>query len=109
MPSGSVTRRIFFVSPSASISTAATTGWPVSTAPSLPVRQTRLALASWPWPFGHTLVHAEKLSFGCSPCACCGCCCCCCCCCCCAPLGGDAFCCFFVGDDGAGPFCVGAF
>src|SRR5215475_14187308 len=70
MPSGSVTRSVLRGSPSGSISTAATTGNPVSTAPSRPVRQTALAFASWP--FGHTLVQGEKLSFGCSPCGCCG-------------------------------------
>src|SRR5262249_9519517 len=63
-------RRIFFGSPSGSIKTAATTGIPDSTEPSLPVRQIRLALASWP--LGHTLVQGEKVRFGgCSPC--CGC------------------------------------
>src|SRR5262245_44583348 len=70
MPRGSVTRSVLRGSPSGSISTAATTGNPVSTAPSRPVRQTALAFASWP--FGHTFVHGEKLSLGCSPCGCAG-------------------------------------
>jgi hypothetical protein len=48
MPSGSVTRRIFFGSPSGSMMTAAMTGWPDSMRPSLPVKQTCLAPASWP-------------------------------------------------------------
>src|ERR1700745_2042792 len=71
MPSGNVTRRIFLGSPSGSISTAATTGMPDSTRPSLPVKQTCLALASCP--FRQNLVHGEKMSCGCSACAC-GCC-----------------------------------
>src|SRR5262245_46920089 len=69
MPSGSVTRRILRVSPSGSISTAATTGWPVSTRPSLPVKQTCLALASCP--LRQNLVQGENTSCGCSPCCCC--------------------------------------
>ena len=57
MPSGSVTRRILRGSPSGSISTAATTGWPDSTRPSLPVKQTCLAFASCP--FRQNLVQGE--------------------------------------------------
>ena len=71
MPSGKVTRSTFFGSFSGSISTAATTGMPDSTRPSLPVKQTCLALASWP--FRQNFVHGEKISCGCSACAC-GCC-----------------------------------
>src|SRR5262245_48244647 len=65
MPSGSVTRSTFFGSPSGSISTAATTGWPDSTRPSLPVKQTCLAPVSCP--FRQNLVQGEKMSCGCSP------------------------------------------
>src|SRR5437764_10215096 len=65
IPSGKVTRNTFFGSPSGSISTAATTGIPDSTRPSLPVKQTCLALASWP--LRQNLVHGEKISCGCSP------------------------------------------
>src|SRR5215208_7806106 len=64
MPSGKVTRRIFFGSFSGSINTAATTGMPDSTRPSLPVKQTCLAFASCP--FRQNLVHGEKISWGCS-------------------------------------------
>src|SRR5215208_5619992 len=64
MPSGKVTRRIFFGSFSGSINTAATTGMPDSTRPSLPVKQTCLALASWP--LRQNLVQGEKMSCGCS-------------------------------------------
>jgi hypothetical protein len=46
MPRGKVTRSTFLGSFSGSISTAATTGMPDSTLPSLPVKQTCLALAS---------------------------------------------------------------
>ena len=46
MPSGSVTRSTFFGSPSGSMTTAATTGWPDSIRPSLPVKQICLALGS---------------------------------------------------------------
>ncbi len=75
MPRGKVTRSTFFGSFSGSISTAATTGMPDSTRPSLPVKQTCLALASWP--FRQNLVHGEKMSCGCSAWACgCGCCAC---------------------------------
>src|SRR4029453_15580730 len=66
MRSGNVTRKILFGSPSGSISTAATTGMPDSTRPSLPVKQTCLALASCP--FRQNLVHGEKMSCGCSAC-----------------------------------------
>ena len=55
MPSGSVTRKIFFGSPSGSMMTAAITGWPDSMRPSLPVKQTCFALASWP--FRQNFVH----------------------------------------------------
>src|SRR5437879_3121322 len=69
MPRGRVTRSTFLGSFSGSISTAATTGMPDSTRPSLPVKQTCLALASWP--FRQNLVQGEKMSWGCSPgCAC---------------------------------------
>src|SRR6476660_288800 len=68
MPSGNVTRSTFFGSFSGSISTAATTGMPDSTRPSFPVKHTCLALASWP--FRQNLVQGEKMSCGCSPCAC---------------------------------------
>src|SRR5205807_9007784 len=44
------------------ISTAATTGMPDSTRPSLPVKQTCLALASWP--LRQNLVQGEKTSCG---------------------------------------------
>src|SRR5437588_13047464 len=64
MPSGNVTRSTFFGSFSGSINTAATTGMPDSTRPSLPVKQTCLALASWP--FRQNLVQGEKMSCGCS-------------------------------------------
>src|SRR5215213_10167662 len=64
MPSGKVTRRIFFGSFSGSINPAATTGMPDSTRPSLPVKQTCLAFASCP--FRQNLVHGEKISWGCS-------------------------------------------
>src|SRR2546423_14244830 len=73
MPSGNVTRSTFFGSFSGSINTAATTGMPDSTRPSFPVKQTCLALASWP--FRQNLVQGEKTSCGCSDCAC-GCCAC---------------------------------
>src|SRR5215204_5993549 len=65
MPSGRVTRSTFLGSPSGSIKTAATTGMPDSTRPSLPVKQTCLALASWP--LRQNLVQGEKMSCGCSP------------------------------------------
>src|ERR1700745_1772983 len=90
MPRGNVTRSTFFESFSGSISTAATTGIPDSARPSLPVKQIRkifMALASSPFclalasPPRQTLVHGEKVSCGCSACAC-GCCCAC---------GGAAF------------------
>src|SRR6266436_5046733 len=71
MPSGKVTRSTFFGSFSGSIRTAATTGMPDSTRPSLPVKQTCLAFASWP--FRQNFVQGEKVSCGCSACAC-GCC-----------------------------------
>src|SRR4029453_5514407 len=63
MPRGKVTRSTFFGSFSGSINTAAITGMPDSTRPSLPVKQTCLALASWP--FRQNLVHGEKISCGC--------------------------------------------
>src|ERR671922_60129 len=69
MPSGSVMRSTFLGSPSGSISTAATTGIPDSTRPSLPVKQTCLALASWP--FRQNLVQGDQTSCGCSPPDCC--------------------------------------
>src|SRR5436305_7318730 len=65
MPSSNVTRSTFFGSFSGSISTAATTGMPDSTRPSLPVKQTCLALASWP--LRQNLVQGENMSCGCSP------------------------------------------
>src|SRR6516162_9861980 len=68
MPRGKVTRSTFFGSFSGSINTAATTGIPDSTRPSLPVKQTCLAFASWP--FRQNLVQGEKMSCGCSGCAC---------------------------------------
>src|SRR2546430_15321319 len=68
IPRGKVTRSTFFGSFSGSISTAATTGIPDSTRPSFPVKQTCLALASWP--FRQNLVQGEKTSCGCSDCAC---------------------------------------
>src|SRR3982074_1336523 len=71
MPSGRVTRSTFFGSLSGSINTAATTGMPDSTRPSLPVKQTCLALASWP--FRQNLVQGEKMSCGCSPAGACAC------------------------------------
>src|SRR3989442_15132457 len=71
IPRGKVTRSTFFGSFSGSISTAATTGIPDSTRPSLPVKQTCLAFASWP--FRQNLVQGEKTSCGCSACGCCAC------------------------------------
>ena len=59
MPSGKVTRNTFFGSFSGSIRTAATTGIPDSTRPSLPVKQTNLASASWP--FRQNFVHGVKM------------------------------------------------
>src|ERR1700687_2049250 len=77
MPSGSVTRRIFFGSPSGSIRTAATTGMPDSMRASLPVQQTCLALGSLFWPLRQNLVHGEKINWTCcSACPCAGACCC---------------------------------
>src|SRR5262252_9831666 len=85
MPSGKVTRSTFVGSFSGSISTAATTGIPDSARPSLPVKQICkifMALASSPFclalasPPRQNLVHGEKVSCGCSACAC-GCCCAC--------------------------------
>src|SRR5262250_3354520 len=79
MPSGNVTRSTFFGSFSGSISTAATAGIPDSTRPSLPVKQICkifMALASSPFclalasPPRQNLVHGEKVSCGCSACAC---------------------------------------
>ena len=58
MPSGSVTRRIFLGSFSGSIRTAATTGCPDSTRPSLPVKQTCLGLLG-SWPLRQNLVQGE--------------------------------------------------
>src|SRR5262249_32907853 len=60
---------------------------PDSTRPSLPVKQTCLALASWP--FRQNLVQGEKMSCGSAPC-CAGCCCCCC----------------SLTTGGGGPFCT---
>src|SRR5260370_32636423 len=85
MPSGSVTRSTFVESCSGWISTAATTGIPDYARPSLPVKQICkifMALASSPFclalasPPRQNLVHGEKVSCGCSACAC-GCCCAC--------------------------------
>src|SRR6267142_729149 len=70
MPSGKVTRSIFLGSPSGSISTAATTGIPDSTRPSLPVKQTCLAPCSCP--FRQNFVQGEKISCGSAPCCSCG-------------------------------------
>src|SRR5262250_3478269 len=87
MPRGKVTRSTFFGSFSGSIRTAETTGMPDSTRPSLPVKQTCLALASWP--LRQNLVQGEKTSCGSAPC-CAGCCCCCC----------------SLTTGGGGPFCT---
>src|SRR5438874_10004973 len=65
IPSGNVTRSIFFGSFSGSIRTAATTGIPDSARPSFPVKQTCLASACCP--FRQNFVHGEKMSWGCSP------------------------------------------
>src|SRR5271155_5971319 len=64
MPSGSVTRKTFFASPSGSISTAATTGIPDSMRASLPVKQTCLGLLA-SCPLRQNLVHGEKINCGC--------------------------------------------
>src|SRR6516164_8135298 len=71
MPRGKVTRSTFFGSFSGSINTAATTGIPDSTRPSLPVKQTCLALASWP--LRQNLVQGEKTSCGSDPAGACAC------------------------------------
>src|SRR5262249_1209174 len=62
IPSGKVTRRIFLGSFSGSIRTAATIGMPDSARPSLPVKQTCLAFASWP--LRQNLAQLEKISSG---------------------------------------------
>src|SRR5262245_28382601 len=60
MPRGKVTRSTFFGSFSGSISTAATTTMPDSTRPSLPVKHTFLAPASW----RQNLVQGENFNWG---------------------------------------------
>ena len=55
MPSGTVMRKIFLVSPAGSINAALATNWPLSRRASLTVRHTSLAAACFSLP--QTFVH----------------------------------------------------